>query len=266
MNKKLYIISALLISAAGLCAVADTGVRINYTDGTFRLIPSEELESIVYEKDFDTEGWNPLGQALVRDYYVGIEGYYEIYQNEEEPSKFMIENPYYTENEASDAYFKFQIFPNGGTFYLEYGNKEYSFPMTENLVGFEPFYALTYDGYDFYTMYPPLFGETFSGDYSYVVSYQDNGLPAEIHLSYILYSPAGLSFGDTSEDEMTTILFPAVNTTTPSEGRAKKSSSIQEDDKESESLQGDASQKATRKLTLINKTRHFGKPKKMPRL
>ena len=158
--------------------------------------------------------WTILGNALFTDYGVGVQVEVALGQSDNNPNMFRLENPYYDLIGNTTNYLVFQLLTQGEEYTVDYFGEEV--PVTsdgENNVGFQTCYATVDSGIDFYIVMPQVlealgYLSGMTGQYSYVLDYQENGLPNEIHLSPIYWNPEGYWFGDTSKAESISILFP----------------------------------------------------------
>lgn len=164
--------------------------------------------------------WTELGVGKVGDNFWGVSEDPDpstmidvhVYQNDLNPNRFRINNPYYVWNEE-DTYFEFVL--------LNPGEVVQGVTITlDNLVYFPVYFAeyIPDWGGDVYIFWPgdmadlgyPIFPKESDWIFNYVVAYQDNGLPGEIHLSPLYIEPISTTWAgaDTASGESITILFP----------------------------------------------------------
>ena len=154
--------------------------------------------------------WTSLGTGTYIDAFWGVSDTSDqvsvtVQRNDLDENMYRISNPYKGYN-GEDSYFQFRVLQKGETFFgqvVEY----------DDLVGFsEDFFVQYYDYYedDLYLVFPARFtslADPSNWVYNYVVAYQENGLPGEIHLSpyYYMFNVGG--WNQTSAEPIT-IVFP----------------------------------------------------------
>lgn len=163
------------------------------------------------------EPWTMLGEGKYYDKYWGVidtedEDEYAgpisitVEQNDVNKNRFRIQNPYREWN-GEETYFEFYITVAGGTYFGQEVDKAGLVVYNDYFVEYNP----KYDD-DVYLVFPGRFTDYADPSYwvyNRVVSYQENGLPAEIHLSpfYYMFNNGGWNH---TTDEPITIVFPGV--------------------------------------------------------
>ena len=165
--------------------------------------------------------WTNLGYATYTDDFFEFTTTLPIEQNELNPNQYRVPNPLYTAEEVEaydlDEYFVFEVVNAGETFNFDYFGTTVPFVAEQDgLVGYNPFYLfsdeVTEGPVDFYYIFPPLY--KYPWDHNRVVGYQNvesNGvkLPGEIKLSpLVMELDYGYWYGDTSADDLISIIFP----------------------------------------------------------
>ena len=165
------------------------------------------------------ERWISLGKAQYLDDWRGIYVETEILQNELNPNKFRIMDPYgpfwalnsYTPKDAPDAYFEIDVLKVGQVLWP---GKEYETKITlSNLIMYDPICTGYYDntnGGTHYYYHPCNFSATEAESawtYNCVLGYQDNGLPTAFQIAPFPYMP-GVGGWDYSTEPLVTIVFP----------------------------------------------------------
>lgn len=157
------------------------------------------------------EPYKSLGMGTYQDYFWGVTEddspiQVEFFQNEINKNKFRITNPYVLWTDIEDSYFEFEL--------LQLGDKIFGQEITiPGLVYYDTFYALDYSGWtgeDVHVYFPGYFNagaEESKWVHNYVVDYQENGLPGEIHLSPFYVTSEGYG-SNQSDTEPIEILFP----------------------------------------------------------
>lgn len=152
--------------------------------------------------------WTSLGNGTFTEkWWFNTTSTVTFYQNDLDPTVFRVTNPFAKQN-GSDEFFEFRL--------LQVGQTVYKVTITQpGLVAFDDFFLETHSSYndDLYMMFPGRFTSMASEDKwsgNYVVSYQDNGLPAEIRLSpcYYMFNTGGWTNMLTAENVQ--IVFPGV--------------------------------------------------------
>ena len=154
--------------------------------------------------------WTAIGTGTIVEKWWFEESFtVTFYQNDLNPNTFRVTNPFAKYNGLpSTEYFQFTIAQPGETIY--------GITLTKpDIVYYSDMMLEYYDYYDddIYILFPGRFtslqSETnYMGNY--VVSYQDNGLPAEIRLSpaYYMFNTGGWT--NMLSDENVQILFPGI--------------------------------------------------------
>lgn len=165
------------------------------------------------------ERWISLGKAQYLDDWMEIYVETEILQNELNPNKFRIMDPYgpfwalnsYTPKDAPDAYFEINVLKVGQVLWP---GKEYETKITlSNLIMYDPICTGYYDntnGGTHYYYHPCNFSSTEAESawtYNCVLGYQDNGLPTAFQIAPFPYMP-GLGGWNYSTEPLVTIVFP----------------------------------------------------------
>lgn len=152
-----------------------------------------------------TGPWVSIGKGTYADFVLGTTDYsttneVEFYQSESNPNVFRISNPYDWDGTDPNAYFQFQVLQPGETYLGQ------TITM-EGLVAYPDFVIDNSLEIDFPGEYSSLNNQQYWA-YNYVVDYQDNGLPAVIHISPI-YVENGTPY-NYSDQESIEIVFPGV--------------------------------------------------------
>ena len=171
------------------------------------------------------ERWISLGKAQYLDDWFGmfigipIVGETEILQNELNPNKFRIMDPFtpfwnshqYTPKDAPDPYFEIEVLKVGQVLWP---GEEYETKITlSNLIMYDPICTGYYDntnGGTHHYYHPCNFGATEAESawtYNCVLGYQDNGLPTAFQIAPYPYMP-GLGGWNYSTEPLVTIVFP----------------------------------------------------------
>lgn len=171
------------------------------------------------------ERWISLGKAQYLDDWFGmfigipIVGETEILQNELNPNKFRIMDPFtpfwnshqYTPKDAPDPYFEIEVLKVGQVLWP---GEEYETKITlSNLIMYDPICTGYYDntnGGTHHYYHPCNFGATEAESawtYNCVLGYQDNGLPTAFQIAPFPYMP-GLGGWNYSTTPLVTIVFP----------------------------------------------------------
>ena len=171
------------------------------------------------------ERWISLGKAQYLDDWFGmfigipIVGETEILQNELNPNKFRIIDPFtpfwnshqYTPKDAPDPYFEIEVLKVGQVLWP---GQEYETKITlSNLIMYDPICTGYYDntnGGTHHYYHPCNFGATEAESawtYNCVLGYQDNGLPTAFQIAPFPYMP-GVGGWNYSTVPLVTIVFP----------------------------------------------------------
>ena len=157
--------------------------------------------------------WTLLGTGTFTDEFDwvnsnGATTTVQFYQNDIDPKLFRVSNPYEWITESDyEEYFQFYL--------LEAGDSYGSTVIPEGLptiVAYDDFAIEYYDDYstDMYLVFPGRFtnfADPSTWVYNYVVDWQDNGLPGEIHLSPYYYFFGVGGYNETTAEDIT-IVFP----------------------------------------------------------
>ena len=173
------------------------------------------------------ERWYPLGKARFFDnwcgWYIGLPVVTEteILQNELNPNKFRIMDPYgpfwalnsYTPKDAPAEYFEIRVLKEGE---ILWPGKESETKITlSNLIMYDPICTGYYDntnGGTHHYYHPCNFSSTEAESawtYNCVLGYQDNGLPTAFQIAPFPYMP-GVGGWNYSTEPLVTIIFPGV--------------------------------------------------------
>lgn len=132
--------------------------------------------------------WKSLGKGKFSEAFLGEAGVYsdvEIQQNDLEPNKFRLVDPYWEilGDIAVDKYLEFVILPKGYDFKGTILDAEYVIFNDYNTGQWNSNYE-----YDIYALHPYRFGMTLDKwAYNVVMEYQENGLPGEVSLAPYFY-------------------------------------------------------------------------------
>lgn len=187
--------------------------ELTLLSNTINVGPSTEIVTLVYPSP-----WTSLGVGTYIDEFDwvnenGAVTTVEFFQNDLDPSLFRVTNPYEWDLETDrPEYFQFRLLQPGET-YLDQVIPD---DLGETIVAYSDFPIEYYADYetDLYLVFPGRFGaDSFPVEtwvYNYVVDWQDNGLPGEIHLSPYYYMFGVGGWNETANEEIT-ILFPGYN-------------------------------------------------------
>lgn len=155
--------------------------------------------------------WTSLGQGIYADEGWWLDdnnpaAYVTFYQNDLDPNLFRVSNPYNWLSETEGTYFEFRILQEGEEIREQTVNRPGLVTYDLFLIDWSP----DYDSY-VYLAWPGDFTnlqDQSNWVYNYVVDWQENGLPGEIHLSPMYYLADYGGAYNYSTSEFITMIFP----------------------------------------------------------
>lgn len=165
---------------------------------------SSDLEINVYYP----QPWSYLGTGTFTDeaWWISEDSEtikVEFYRNDLDPNLYRINNPYWAWTGDKDSYFEFRVLQEGQT----YLGQTVTLPNIVAYADFKIDYDPEYED-DVYLVFPGRFSMPVDDwSFNHVISYQDNGVPAQIKISpmYYMFNNGGYNY---TKDEPITIIFP----------------------------------------------------------
>lgn len=158
--------------------------------------------------------WTSIGKGTYVDEYWGVNPYsyyteVEFFKNDVLANVYRIKNPY-TWISDGDEYLRFRVLQPGDTYY--------GVTVTNNMAGYVGFDAClidysTYYNTGLYLLFPAAatdFEDPYYWKWNFVAEYQNNGMPAEIHLSPLYYFD-GVGYYPYYSSEFISIFFPGID-------------------------------------------------------
>lgn len=174
-------------------------------------------QSIVITAEYPSP-WTLLGTGTYTDNYdwvseeEGATTKVRYYRNDLDPDLFRVNNPYKWDTEAEpEEYFQFRLLHPGDT----YLGQTIPSDFDVTIVGYSDFvveYNTSYNA-DMWLLFPGRLSSMTDPStwvYNYVVDWQDNGLPGEIHLSPMYYMFGVGGYNQTTTEPIT-MVFPGYN-------------------------------------------------------
>lgn len=212
--------TAYIVFTYNLEEMMDDEGNYIYDEGQNFLIEIEESQTTKYGANYlditaiYPSPWTSLGKGKYIDEYdwVNEDGdttEVEFFQNDLDKNLFRVTNPYEWDTESDRAeYFEFYLLPPGSS----YGEIEIPEDFGTTIVAYSDFaieYIADYES-DLYLVFPGRFQDYSDPSdwvYNYVVDFQENGLPGEIHLSPFYYM-FGVGGWDRTTAEEVQMIFP----------------------------------------------------------